>query len=85
MVDKPLFLVYTVFSDRVADTCEACDQGSLCGGSFFIGGKRNAEALFIVWRTNHISGNDEKTDDSGYCVCRSNAETYWIFYPDWWI
>ena len=24
-----------VFSDRVADTCVACDQGGSCGNSFF--------------------------------------------------
>lgn len=27
-VDKISFAVYTVLSDRVADTCEACDRGS---------------------------------------------------------
>ena len=32
-VDKTTFLVYNVFSDRVAETREACDRGSSCGGS----------------------------------------------------
>lgn len=34
-VDKAFIFVYTVFSDRVADTCEACDRGSSCGNSPF--------------------------------------------------
>lgn len=35
-VDKIQTIVYTVFSDRVAETCEACDRGSSCGDSLFI-------------------------------------------------
>lgn len=31
---NPIFLC-KVFSDRVADTCVACDQGGSCGNSFF--------------------------------------------------
>lgn len=38
-LDKLTAIVYTVFSDRVTDTCEACDQGSSCGDSLlFYGG-----------------------------------------------
>lgn len=34
-VDKSGMIVYTAFSDRVAETCEACDRGSSCGNSLF--------------------------------------------------
>lgn len=35
-IDKIPVKMYNMFSDRVADTCEACDQGSACGDSLFL-------------------------------------------------
>ncbi len=35
-VDKNSFIVYNVFSDRVAETREACDRGSSCGDSLLL-------------------------------------------------
>lgn len=49
LVDKTGMIVYTVFSDRVAETCEARDRGSSCGGSLFIyGGTQYAEAVLNI-------------------------------------
>lgn len=33
MLTKHFLFWYTVLSDRVAEACEACDQGSSCGDS----------------------------------------------------
>ena len=32
-IDENHAVCYTVISDRVAETCEACDRGNPCGGS----------------------------------------------------
>ena len=35
MLDESHVLCYAIISDRVAETCEACDRGNSCGDSLF--------------------------------------------------
>ena len=35
-LDKSDMIEYNAHSECVAETCEACDPGSFCGGSLFI-------------------------------------------------
>ena len=46
-VDKFSFLVYSIISDRVADTCEACNLKRAPAGAFLL--RRN-----FLWRENHF-------------------------------
>lgn len=39
MLDERSMAYFDFFSDRVAVTCESCDQRSSCGGSFYIFGR----------------------------------------------
>lgn len=46
-VDKFSFLVYSIISDRVADTCEACNLKRAPAGAFLL--RRNT-----LWKENHF-------------------------------
>lgn len=62
-VDKIIFLVYNVFSDRVAETREACDRGSSCGDSltFLKGEAMPKPFLSFEAQINHLENNKNLT------------------------
>ncbi len=66
-VDKADFIMYTVFSDRVADTCEACDQGSSCGDSLFIyGGSSMAKPFLTFEAQNYLKSSGAMSENDLY-------------------
>jgi abortive infection bacteriophage resistance protein len=59
------------FSDRVAETCEACDRGSFCGDSLFILGSEKMSKTFLTYSEQIYKLKNEKNliiDDESYAV-----------------
>ena len=62
-VDKTTFLVYNVFSDRVAETREACDRGSSCGDSLIFLEEKVMPKPFLSFddQLNYLENNKNLT------------------------
>ena len=58
-VDNVGFAWYSLVSDRVADTCEACDQGNSRGNSFFTWEIENAKPFLTYEQQITLLKNKE--------------------------